>query len=75
MMHLLLVCSDATFKGFVNDSISYYRKKQNMSFKEVWEMMFGDATYDEVLNDRIEAMHCLSGLIESTYDLDDVAVV
>jgi hypothetical protein len=75
MMNLLLVCSDTTFKGFLTDGIRYYCKKQGMSFKEAWEMMFADASFEEVLNDRAEAIHCLEGLIESAYDLDDVAVV
>jgi len=70
MINLLLVCSDETFKGIVDDCINHYCKSQGedeqMDYGEVWEMMFGENTsWGEVLNDKIEVIHCLMALIES----------
>jgi hypothetical protein len=60
MTNLLLVCFDETFKDVVTDCINYCKTKKGTSFEEEWEMMFGDSTFEEVLEDRSEAIYCIS---------------
>jgi hypothetical protein len=66
MNNLLLVCSDETFEAIVTDCIHHYCNMQQTEFDEAWAMMFGeDSTFIDVLNDRIEAIDCMAGLLDS----------
>jgi hypothetical protein len=63
-MMSLLECSDEAFIKIINQCAG----------DEGWEIMFGDATPEEVLQDRVEAIECVVAYMESLYDMD-VAVV
>lgn len=63
----LLECSDGAF-------IRIIRACADSFGGDGWEVMFDDATDEDVLQDRAEAIQCMVALMESNYDMD-VAVV
>jgi hypothetical protein len=64
----LLECSDDAFLKLIRGAVCYYDE-------EAWDMLFGDATDEEIVQDRMYAMHCTIGYMESMYDMDVEAVV
>jgi hypothetical protein len=64
-MTSLLTCSDDAFMRIIN----------RCAGEDGWEIMFGDATSKEVLEDRAEAINNLVAYMESLYDMDVEAVV
>ena len=66
MKNVLLTCPDKMFKEITVGCMKYYRRKTHSRMKEIWDMMFGNgATFDDVLEDRVEAVYCITALIGS----------
>ena len=66
-MMSLLRCSDEAFLRLVRACADHYRE-------DGWEIMFDEATDEEVLEDRMEAIQCVVAYMESLYN-EEIAVV